>query len=171
MGPLRAGGYNEVGGATIGVGVHVRAVVALPAGRLGCGENAEMVVARLRPEVESSLAGVDIVVDLLGNHRHVGRFVELVAAAAILVGVVIFDCEFGLVGSADVGTGAEGLRLEGGYLGEAVIVVVVAVAVAALAEEEHAGALVSGDYGCVERGVIVECSGDAYGSERVGHFG
>ena len=35
-----------------------------------------------------------VVLDLFGYHGHVRRLVELVAATAVLVGVVIFEGEF-----------------------------------------------------------------------------
>ena len=112
-----------------------------------------------------------VMVHFLGYHRLVGRLVEIVASAAVFVGVVVFYGELGVVRCPEERAGADGLAVEFGYFGEAVAVVVVAVARAALSVDEGACLIVVGDHRGIDRGVIVERSGRSYEGELMGKRG
>ncbi len=158
VGPLASGGDNQVGGASVGVGIHFRSVVALTSGVLAGGEHRQVVAAVAQPEVEGGFSGVDVVVGLFGYHRHMGRKLEIVASAAVFVGIVIFDGELADVGSAEEAACSECLCLELCHFGESVAVVVISVAAAALSVDEEPRKAVVGDHRCVEGGVVVKRS-------------
>lgn len=146
VGPLASGRNHHIRCAAIGIGVHIRPVIALASGVLGCGEERQMVAAVAQPEVVCGLAGMYVMVGLLGNHGHMGRHVEAVAAAAVFMGVVVFHGELADVGGAEKASRAQGLGLQLRHLGEAVAVMVVSVAVAALAVDEQTGQAVVGHH-------------------------
>ncbi len=138
---------------------------------LSGGEYRQMVAAVAQPEVESGFAGVDIMVDLLGYHRHMGRLVELVASASVFMCVVVFESELRIVGSAQECAGSECLCLQLCHFGESVVVVVVSVAIAALAINEYSGLVVVGHYRGVDGSVVVHSARGANRSECMSYSG
>ena len=66
-----------------------------------CGSiDGQMFGALFVAYVKCHFSRVDVMVYLLGNHDLVGWQVELVTATSILVGGVVFESEFGVVGGA-----------------------------------------------------------------------
>ena len=107
----------------------------------------------------------------LGYHGLVGRLVEIVASAAVFVGVMVFHGELCVGRCPEKRAGAYGLAVEFSYLGEAVAIVVVAVARAALSVDEGACLVVVGHHRGIDRGVVVERSRGPYEGELVGKRG
>ena len=114
-----------------------------------------MVAAVAQPEVESGFAGVDIMVDLLGYHRHMGRLVELVASASVFMCVVVFGVSFESSVVRRNVRAPVSVSSAACHFGESVVVVVVSVAIAALAINEYSGLVVVGHYRGVDGSVVV----------------
>ncbi len=168
--PLAAGGDYHIGGASVCVGVHIRAIVALAVCVLGGGEHRQMVAVVAQPQVVRGLARMYVVVGLLGNHGHVGRHFQLVASAAVFMCVVVLHGELADVGGTEKAAGSQGLGFQLGHLGESVAVVVIAVAVAALTVNEKSGQTVVGHHRSVEGGVVVESARRTYGGKLMRHL-
>ena len=95
-------------------------------------------------------------VELLGDVGVVGRLVEGVAAAAELVDVVVFGCEFGAEAGAVITPEAYRFRLDAGNVRKVVAVMVVRRAFLHHAEDIHAGFVVVGDECASDGSVDVE---------------
>ena len=83
------------------------------------------VVREVGEEVEAKTTTINIVVELLAYHRHVGCLLEVVATAAEFFHVVVFECEFSVVACLEVGTETDGLTVDFVELGESVAVRVI----------------------------------------------
>ena len=116
----------------LAVGVHVLlcAVVAVAVGVLDGAVQGDFMLILAPEEVVTQSAAVDNVLGLLGDVRLVGLKVELVAAAAELVGGVIFQVDTAEMRGTVVGAEAEGVHIQLAQLGETVAVTVVRIAVA-----------------------------------------
>jgi hypothetical protein len=102
------------------------------------GVDVQPVLVVFREDIELQSASVDRVLYLLGDIGLVGRAVELVAATAELVHVVIFEGKFTIVARLQVRAETNHLVLQLGQLGKAIVVVVEIAPVAVLAKDVEA---------------------------------
>ena len=135
---LRPGDGGQVCRPSVGVGVLLGAVVAVAADVLHGGVDVQPVLIVFREEIELQAAAVDRVLHLLGDVGLVGRAVELVAATAELVHVVVFEGQLAVVARLQVRAEADHLVLQLGQLRKAVVVVVEGAPVAVLPEDVEA---------------------------------
>ncbi len=135
---LRPGDGGQVCRLSVGVGVLLGAVVAVAVDVLYGGVDVQPVLIVFREEIELQAAAVDRVLHLLGDVGLVGRAVELVAATAELVHVVVFEGQLAVVARLQVRAEADHLVLQLGQLRKAVVVVVEGAPVAVLPEDVEA---------------------------------
>ena len=95
--------------------------------------------------VKTQTPGVDPVLHLLGNHRLVGRKVEVVTAPPELMQIVVLSSKFAIDTCLDVSTHAKSLGFEPGKLCISVPVAVVAILVPDLPEYGHTHFVVVAD--------------------------
>ena len=141
----------------LAVGVHVLlcAVVAVAVGVLDRAVQGDFMLILAPEEVVTQSAAVNDVLGLLGDVRLVGLKVELVAAAAELVGGVIFQVDAAEMRGTVVGAEAEGVHVQLAQFGETVAVTVVRIAVAVAFVEGDAVGVVFGHQGYVPTHVLL----------------
>ena len=160
----------KVVGATIGVGVFARTIVATASRILECSVDVKTVgVGRVRP-IESHTTAVDCVVCLLTHLGLVLRTVESVATSSVIFNAVIL-CRNARVGAcAEIAPHTESLRRGGENLRKTVTVVVVAIAVATLGKDTDCCPAACRHKRCVERCGALHRTRESYGCGGVRHL-
>ena len=90
VGVLSARNDDQIGCASVSIWVGVAAIITLAGRTLQGGEHVPFILATCCPSIVGGIGSVNIVLGLFGHQSIVGRSVQLVATAAVLVcGVVL----------------------------------------------------------------------------------
>ena len=108
-----------------------------------------------REEVETQTATIDIVVELLANHRHVRRFIHVIATTAELVDVVILCRKARVRRCLVVGSKTNGLRFQLCHIREAIVVAIVTITILNLTEDIDTHLIIVRNEGSTERRIEI----------------